>query len=78
MLSSTDEDGCARAFFLLLVEMLLAVLQLRDAQRDRFGVVTKAEMGDSGFRQRSPTDRVFSVQQKKAAHFNGESRFVFV
>jgi hypothetical protein len=28
-----------RALFLLLVEMILAVLQLRDAQRDRLGAL---------------------------------------
>ena len=36
-LAFADEDHRALALFLLLVGMILAVLQLRDAQRDRLG-----------------------------------------
>ena len=39
-LAFADEDHRALALFLLLVEMILAVLQLRDAQRDRLGALT--------------------------------------
>ena len=40
-LAFADEDHRAIALFLLLVEMILAVLQLRDAQHDRLGAFAR-------------------------------------
>jgi hypothetical protein len=76
-LAFADDHHRALASSLLLVEMILSVLQLRDpiaplkslqsvsTQRGRSavgGCSCKTQMGVSGFRKRAPTDRAFSVR----------------
>ena len=44
-LTLADEDHRALALFLLRVEMIFAILQLRDAQRDRLGAFARKFLG---------------------------------